>query len=57
MNKLKEKLKSLSKAEMKTVNGGMRWTSDRGCNVLDLRGGRTMFEAQMSQLWCKMTNW
>lgn len=32
-------LKQLSKESMKEVNGGLKWTNDRGCNVIDLRDG------------------
>lgn len=32
-------LKKLSKNELKMVSGGMKWTSDRSCNVIDRRPG------------------
>lgn len=34
---LKEKSTMLSKEQMKGVQGGMKWTNDRGGNVYDTR--------------------
>lgn len=34
---LKEKSTKLSKEQMKGVQGGMKWTNDRGGNVYDTR--------------------
>lgn len=48
-------LKKLSKNEMKQVNGGMKWTGDRGCNVIDLRAGAApVWVQEISNWWCKL---
>ncbi|PWN67622.1 hypothetical protein [Chryseobacterium oncorhynchi] len=49
-------LKALSKNKMKTITAGMKWTSDRGCGVLDLRGGKPRWQAELEQWWCNLTN-
>ncbi|MFC1225861.1 bacteriocin-type signal sequence-containing protein [Pedobacter suwonensis] len=45
MKNLAKKLTVLSKEEMNSIKGGMRWTNDRGGNVIDRRklGGESMW--------------
>lgn len=57
MKKLLSNLKPLSKDQLKQVNGGMRWTSDRGCNVIDLRAGaKPQWMQEISNAWCSLWN-
>ncbi|MGU3377682.1 bacteriocin-like protein [Chryseobacterium sp. M5A1_1a] len=48
--------KKLSKTELKNIGGGMRWTDDRGCGVIDLRGGKPRWQADLEHWWCNLTN-
>ncbi|SDH27072.1 hypothetical protein SAMN05421827_12095 [Pedobacter terrae] len=45
MKNLAKKLTVLSKEEMTSIKGGMRWTNDRSVNVEDRRklGGESMW--------------
>lgn len=49
-------LKTLSKNKMKNINAGMKWTNDRGCGVLDLRGGKPRWQGDLEYWWCNLTN-
>lgn len=48
-----KKLKKLSKENMKSINGGMKWTNDRCGNVIDLRDGAPpRWQQELSNWWC-----
>lgn len=50
-----KKLKALSKKEMKTITAGVKWTEDRGCNVIDLRAGaKPVWIQELENWWCKL---
>lgn len=50
-----KKFKKLSKEQLKVVNGGVKWTDDRGCNVTDLRAGaKPVWIQELENWWCKL---
>lgn len=49
--------KKLSKDQLKKVNGGLKWTSDRACNVIDRRAGaEAEWIQEIKNWWCGITS-